>query len=54
MKTPDMELVLSAVEDARRIVGEYIEPDRLRDPRETVERRLVALDREEWSTRWID
>jgi hypothetical protein len=32
MNTPDIELVLSAVEDARRILGEYIEPDRLRDP----------------------
>jgi hypothetical protein len=32
MNTPDIELVLRAVEDAQRILGEYIEPDRLRDP----------------------
>jgi hypothetical protein len=37
MNTPDLELVLRAVEDARRILGEYIEPERLRDPGETVE-----------------
>jgi hypothetical protein len=47
MNTPDLELVLRAIEDARRILREYIEPDRLRDPGETVERLLVALDREE-------
>jgi hypothetical protein len=35
------------VEDARRILGEYIEPDRLCDPGETVERLLATLDREE-------
>jgi hypothetical protein len=47
MKTPDLELVLRAVEDARRILGEYIEPDRLCDPGETVERLLATLDRED-------
>jgi hypothetical protein len=47
MNTPDMEVVLKAVEDARRILGEYVEPDRLRDPAETVDRLLVALDRED-------
>jgi phage gp36-like protein len=47
MNTPDMEVVLSAMEDARRILDEYIEPGRLRDPAETPDRLLVALDRED-------
>jgi hypothetical protein len=33
MKTPDTEVVLSAMEDMRRILREYIEPRRLRDRR---------------------
>jgi hypothetical protein len=47
MKTPDMEVVLLAMEDARRILGEYIEPGRMRDPAETLDRLLAALNRED-------
>jgi hypothetical protein len=47
MKTPDMEVVLLAMEDARRILGEYNAPGRLRDPAETVDRLLATLDRED-------
>jgi hypothetical protein len=47
MKTPDMDLVLLAMEDVRRILREYIEPGRLRDPAETVDRLLATLDRED-------
>jgi hypothetical protein len=47
MNTPDLEMVLRAVTDARRILGEYIDPDRLRDSGETVERLLATLDRED-------
>jgi hypothetical protein len=47
MNTPDMEVVLRAMEDARRILVEYTEPDRLRDPAETLERLLTTLDRED-------
>jgi hypothetical protein len=44
MNSPDQETVLRALEDARRILGEYIEPGR-RDATRTVERLLVVLDR---------
>jgi hypothetical protein len=47
MKTPDMDLVLLAIEDVRRILREYIEPGRTRDPAETVDRLLTTLDRED-------
>ncbi|MEH2480529.1 hypothetical protein V1282_003886 [Nitrobacteraceae bacterium AZCC 2146] len=47
MKTPDMEVVLSAMEDARRILGEYNAPGRLRDRAETVDLLLATLDRED-------
>jgi hypothetical protein len=47
MKMPDMGVVLLAMEDVRRILREYIEPDRLRDPAETVDRLLATLDRED-------
>jgi hypothetical protein len=46
MTNPDQETVLRAVEDARRILGEYIAPGP-RDARQTVERLLAVLDRDE-------
>jgi hypothetical protein len=46
MNTPDQDMVLRAIEDARRILGEYIEPGS-RDPMRTVERLLVVLDNED-------
>ena len=44
MNNPDQDTVLRAVEDARRILGEYIEPGP-RDSTKTVERLLAVLDR---------
>ena len=44
MNNPDQETVLRAIEDARRILGEYIEPGP-RDATQTVERLLAVLDR---------
>jgi hypothetical protein len=44
MNNPDQETVLRAIEDARRILGEYIEPGQ-RDATRTVERLLAILDR---------
>jgi hypothetical protein len=44
MNNPDQETVLRAIEDARRILGEYIEPGQ-RDATRTVERLLAVLDR---------
>jgi hypothetical protein len=44
MSTPDQETLLRAVEDARRIPGEYIEPGQ-RDATETVQRLLAVLDK---------
>jgi hypothetical protein len=44
MDTPDQETLLRAVEDARRILGEYIEPGQ-RDAAETVQHLLAVLDR---------
>jgi hypothetical protein len=44
MNNPDQDTVLRAIEDARRILGEYIEPGP-RDATRTVERLLVVLDR---------
>jgi hypothetical protein len=43
MSTPDQETLLRAVEDARRILGEYIEPGP-RDAARTVQRLLAVLD----------
>ena len=43
MSNPDQETLLRAVEDARRILGEYIEPGQ-RDAAETVQRLLAVLD----------
>jgi hypothetical protein len=44
MNNPDQETVRRAVEDARRILGEYVEPGQ-RDATRTVERLLVVLNR---------
>jgi hypothetical protein len=44
MNTPDQDTVLRAVEDARRVLGEYLAPGR-RDATPTVERLLTILDR---------
>jgi hypothetical protein len=45
MNTPDEDTVLKAIEDARRILGEYIAPGP-RDATQTVHRLLAVLDRE--------
>ena len=44
MNSPDHDMLIRAIEDARRILGEYIEPGP-RDPARTVERLLAVLDR---------
>jgi hypothetical protein len=44
MDTPDQETLLRAVENARRILREYIEPGQ-RDAAETVQYLLAVLDR---------
>jgi hypothetical protein len=44
MNNPDQETVRRAIEDARRILGEYVGPEQ-RDATRTVERLLVVLDR---------
>jgi hypothetical protein len=44
MNNPDQDTLVRAVEDARRILGEYIEPEP-RDATRTVERLLAVLDR---------
>jgi len=46
MNDPDQDTVLRAVEDARRILGEYIDHGP-RDAMQTVERLLTVLDRDE-------
>jgi hypothetical protein len=46
LSTPDQETLLRAVEDARRILGEYIEPGQ-RDAARTVESLLAVLDKNE-------
>jgi hypothetical protein len=46
MNNPDQDTLIRAVEDARRILGEYIEPGP-RDAARTVERLLAILDRNE-------
>jgi hypothetical protein len=47
MNNPDQETVLRTVQDARRILGEYIDLGP-RDPAQTVERLLAVLDREDF------
>jgi hypothetical protein len=44
MSTPDQETLLRAVEDARRILGEFIEPGQ-RDAMQTMQRLLAVLDK---------
>ena len=44
MNNPDQETLIRAIEDARCILGEYIEPGP-RDATQTVERLLAVLDR---------
>ena len=46
MNNPDQNTLIRAVEDARRILGEYIEPGP-RDATRTVERLLAVLDRKD-------
>jgi hypothetical protein len=44
MNNPDQDMLIRALEDARRVLGEYIEPGP-RDATRTVERLLAILDR---------
>ncbi|NOJ43117.1 hypothetical protein [Bradyrhizobium australiense] len=46
MNTPDQDIILRAMEDARRILGEYIAPGP-RDATLTVHRLITVLDRDE-------
>jgi hypothetical protein len=46
MNNPDQDTLIRAVEDARRILGEYFEPGS-RDPTRTVHRLFAVLDRDE-------
>jgi hypothetical protein len=46
MTEPDQDTVLRAIEDARRILGEFIAPGP-RDPMHTLEKLLTVLDRDE-------
>ena len=46
MNTPDQDTVFRALEDARRILGEYITPGQ-GDAVQTVERLLAVLDRDD-------
>jgi hypothetical protein len=46
MNNPDQDTLIRAVEHARRILGEYIEPGP-RDPTRTVDRLLAVLDRKD-------
>ena len=46
MSTPDQDTLLRAVEDARRILGQYVEPGQ-RDAAQTVQSLLAVLDKNE-------
>jgi hypothetical protein len=46
VSTPDQDTLLRAVEDARRLLGEYIEPGQ-RNATQTVESLLAVLDKNE-------
>jgi hypothetical protein len=46
MSTPDQDTLLRAVEDARRILGRYIEPGQ-RDAAQTVQSLLAVLDKDD-------
>jgi hypothetical protein len=41
----DQDLVLDAIEDAQRILAEYVEPASLRHPESTIHMLLFLLDR---------
>jgi hypothetical protein len=43
----DQEVLISALKDAGRIIAEHLEPERTRDPEETVTRLIRTLDRPE-------
>jgi hypothetical protein len=43
MRKPDQETLSRAIEDVRRILGEYIRPGQ-RDPAQTFQRLLAVLD----------
>ncbi|GAC1423487.1 MAG: hypothetical protein NVSMB6_24720 [Burkholderiaceae bacterium] len=43
----DRDLVLDALEDAQRILAEYVEPGWGRNPSRTINRLLSLLDRED-------
>ena len=45
MNSPDQEVLLRAIEDARMILAEYVEL-RPRDPVRTIDRLLAVLDNE--------
>ena len=45
MNSPDQDTLLRAIEDARMILAEYVEP-RPRDPVRTIDRLLAVLDNE--------
>jgi hypothetical protein len=50
MNTPDEDVLLRAIEDARRILGEYVAPETPGEPGDathTIERLLAVLDRDE-------
>jgi hypothetical protein len=46
VSTPDQDTLLRAVEDARRILGQYVEPGQ-RDAAQTVQSLLAVLDKNE-------
>jgi hypothetical protein len=46
VSTPDQDTLFRAIEDARRILGEYIEPGQ-RDAAQTVQSLLAVLDKNE-------
>jgi hypothetical protein len=46
MTDPDQDTLIRAIKDARRILGDYIEPGP-RDAKRTVERLLAVLDKPE-------
>jgi hypothetical protein len=46
MNSPDQDIVLRAIEDARRILGDYIAPGPS-DATRTVHRLIAVLDRDE-------
>ncbi|NOJ48223.1 hypothetical protein [Bradyrhizobium archetypum] len=47
MNTPDEDVLLRAIEDARRILGEHVAPEAPGDATHTIERLLAVLDRDE-------